>query len=204
MFSVSILVVILVTFIGGPALSRLAGRSTIVFGSYMGKPIEFIPGNFLSRQKDLLAEQLRQQDSDQNIEIQAYRVWRGAFDQTVLHTAFLYEAEKNKSWVSEDRLDKTLITAGPYTVDGVFSEERYRNTSNADRSSNRKFFREQILHEQYLQDIIASQQLSNREADFVAKITENQRSFYFVRYQYSDYPQEQVAAFAGENREIFS
>ncbi len=203
-FSVSILVVILVTFIGGPALSRLAGRSAIVFGSYMGKPIEFIPGNFLSRQKDLLAEQLRQQDSDQNIEIQAYRVWRGAFDQTVLHTAFLYEAEKSKSWVSEDRLDKTLITAGPYTVDGVFSEERYRNTSNADRSSNRKFFREQILHEQYLQDIIASQQLSNREADFVAKITENQRSFYFVRYQYSDYPQEQVAAFAGENRDLFS
>ncbi|MQY77211.1 MAG: hypothetical protein GH155_06225, partial [Spirochaeta sp.] len=132
-FSVIILIVILVTFVGGPALSRYASRGSIVFGSYMGKPIEFVPGNFLSRQKDLLAEQLRQQESDQNIEIQAYRVWRGAFDQTILHTAFLYEAEKSKSWVSQDRLDKTLITAGPYTVDGVFSEERYQNTPNTER-----------------------------------------------------------------------
>ena len=203
-FSVIILVIILVTFIGGPALSRAAGRGTTVFGSYMGKPIEFVPGNFLSRQRDLLAEQLRQQEGDQNIEIQTYRVWRGAFDQTILHTAFLYETEKSKIWVTEDRLDKTLMTAGPYTVDGVFSEERWRNTPKGDRSSNRKFFREQILHEQYLQDIFASQQLSNREADFVAKITENQRSFYFVRYQFSDYPQEEVAAFAGENRDLFS
>jgi len=202
-FSVIILVIIVVTFIGGPALSRYAGRSSIVFGSYMGKPIEFVPGNFLSRQKDLLAEQLRQQESDQNIEIQAYRVWRGAFDQTVLHTAFLYEAEKSGSWISEDRLDKTLITAGPYTVDGVFSEERYQNTPNAERYANRNFFREQILHEQYLQDIFASQQLSNREADFVAKMTDNRRSFYFVRYQFSDYPQEEVTAFAGENRDLF-
>lgn len=203
-FSVIILVIILVTFVGGPALSRSSGGGGIVFGSYMGKPIEFVPGNFLSRQKDLLAEQLRQQDSDQNIEIQAYRVWRGAFDQTILHTAFLYETEKSKSWVSEDRLDKMLITAGPYTIDGVFSEERYQNTSNADRSANRNFFREQILHEQYLQDIFAAQQLSNPEADFVAGMTENQRSFYFVRYQFSDYPQGEVAAFAGENRELFS
>jgi len=203
-FSVIILVVILVTFVGGPALSRYAGRGNIVFGIYMDKPIEFVPGNFLSRQKDLLAEQLRQQDSDQNIEIQAYRVWRGAFDQTVLHTAFLFETEKSNSWVSEDRLDKTLITAGPYTVDGVFSEERYQNTSNAERYANRNFFREQILHEQYLQDIFAGQQLSNREADFVAGMSENQRSFYFVRYQFSDYPHEEVAAFAGENRDLFS
>ena len=202
-FSVIILVIILVTFVGGPALSRYAGRSTIVFGSYMGKPIEFVPGNFLSRQKDLLADQLREQEGDENIEIQAYRVWRGAFDQTVLHTAFLYETEKSMNWVSEDRLDATLITAGPYTVNGVFSEDRYNSTSNAERSANRKFFREQIFHEQYLQDIFASQQLSNREADFVAKITETQRSFYFVRYQFSDYPHEVVAAYAGENRDLF-
>jgi peptidyl-prolyl cis-trans isomerase D len=205
-FSVVILLVIVVTFIGGPGVSRAArGGRRIVFGAYKGKPIEYYPGNYLSERKDLIADQLRKgsTDNQKDLESQAYQVWRTAFDQTVLHTAVLLETERAGMWISEDRVDQALIKSGPYLVDGVFSEERYRATSTADRYATRKLFREQLLHEQYLRDVFLTPMVSEQEKSFFGSMVQQQRRFNFVSFSFASYPQERVRSFAEQNRDRF-
>ena len=148
-FSVVLLIVIVVTFIGGPAISRAGGGGRIIFGYYKDKPIEFFPDNYFSQRKDAIADQLRQNDEQTDLAVQAYQVWRTAFDQTVLHTAILSEAESSGLWISEDRVNEALIRQGPYTVDGQFSVERYNATPSAQRLSYHKLYREQLIHEQF-------------------------------------------------------
>jgi len=202
-FSVVILVVIVVTFVGAPLISRTGQRGSVSFGSYKGQPIEYYPGNYFSRQKDIIAEQVRQEGETDNLETQAYKVWRNAFDQTVFHTALLLEAEQDKLWVTEDRIDKALIASGPYLVDGEFDEEKYRNTSKAERFSTRKLFKEQIIHEQYIRDVLGSQKLSPKEAQFFRQMAEAQRSFSFIHYSFSEFPQKEILDYGTENKKRF-
>ncbi len=203
-FSVALLVVIVVTFLGSPIASRLAGESQIVFGTYEGEDIAYAAGNYLARQKDIIAQQVREQSGeDTSIEAQAYTVWRRAFEETVRHTAILLATERSGVWISENKLDDTIIQFGPYMEDGEFSEERYRNTSNLERVATRKYFREQILHGQYLQDQIASQRQSQSETDFVESMMSPERSFHFASLSFSDFPQEEVLEFANTNTELF-
>ncbi len=201
--SVLVLLVIVVTFIGGPAIARSGPGGRIVFGSYKGKPIEYFPGNYFSQQKDLAAEQLRQGGENQNVEVQAYKVWRTAFDQTILHTAILLEAERSGLWVSSERVDQALLSSGPYVVNGQFSEARYKATSPSERMTTRQLVRGEIIQEQYLRDSFLHQQASPQEGEFFKKMFAQQRKFSFVRFSFSDYPQSEVAAYARDNRDKF-
>jgi len=203
-FSVVILVVIVVTFIGGPALSRTGGRGRIIFGYYKNNPIEFFPGNFFSQRKDMIADQLRQgSEEGEDLEVQAYQVWRTAFDQTVLHTAILLEAEDSEMWISEDGVDEILINSGPYRVDGVFSEERYNKTASTEKMTYRKLYREQLIHEQYIEDIIQSQKTSEKEKLFFSDMVDEQRRFSFVTFSFEGYPEEEIKGFADNNKQRF-
>jgi peptidyl-prolyl cis-trans isomerase D len=207
-FSVAILVVIVVTFIGLPAArGRTGGGRRIVFGYYRGKPIEYFPGNFFAERVDVLASQLRDQTqgekSQSDLEMEGYRVWRTAFEQTALHTAILYEADKGGLWVSDDKVDQTLITTGPYVVNGQFSEERYRGTSNTERYTIRRLFREQLIHQQYVEDFLQDPAKSPKAEEFFKSMVDEQRRFTFVSFPFADYPDSQVRQFGQENRQLF-
>ncbi len=202
-FSVIILIIIVVTFVGGPLISRSAGSGSISFGTYKGKSIDYYPGNYFSQQKDIYAERLRQSGGNDNLETQAYKVWRNAFDQTVFHTAVLLEAEKSNIWVSENLIDKAVISSGQYMVDGEFNEEKYRNTPNSERFATRKLFKEQIIHERYLADVLGAQKSSRKEMNFIKEMADVQRSFSFVHFLFSDLPEEKVLSYAEENRNRF-
>ena len=113
-FSFIILIIIVVSFVGGPLLSGIGRRSTIVFGSWGGEEIEFVSGNYLSRQRDILYDQVLENRSNESYEWQAYSVWKGAFDRTVLHTAILVTADRSNLHISDIRVDATLLSSGPY------------------------------------------------------------------------------------------
>jgi parvulin-like peptidyl-prolyl isomerase len=207
-FSVVILVIIVVTFIGVPVVNDMAGQGArIVFGTYDGVPIEYTQGGYFARQRDALAEQLRQQQQQpgqaDNLELQAYQVWRSAFDQTVVHTAILQEARRSGLWVTDDRVDRTLIDTGPYVVNGQFSEELYSNTPNAERYAIRKMYREQIFQEQYVRDVLAGELQNDKEAEFFARMGETERSFQFVSYPFDGYPLSEVVSYGEQNRDKF-
>lgn len=202
-FSVAILVIVIITFIGGPLLGRLGEGGAIVFGRYGKKDIEFVPGNYLSRQRDYLYDQLGTSASSESYEWQAYRVWKGAYDNTVLHTAILLDGGSAGLHVSDNRIDEMLLTSGPYMVDGAFNEERYKNTPSSERFRYRGLYREELLHQQYLQDIFRNGVTSSKEAVFLKGMASEERSFEYVLFSYSDFPDEQVAEYGEEYRHLF-
>jgi parvulin-like peptidyl-prolyl isomerase len=203
--SVAILVVIVVTFIGTPAArgGRGAGHK-IEFGTYKGKPVEYYSSNYFAERVAAVNDQLRGSNQDpENLEAVAYQVWRTAFDQTVMHMAFLAEAQSAGAWVSEDKVDEVLIQSGPWSQGGVFNEERYRATSNADKYSYRKLFREQLLDEQIQRDLLADQNYSQKEIDFFQSMISTQRKFSFVSFPFRDFPDAEVRAYGEKNLERF-
>ena len=203
--SVAILVVIVVTFIGTPAArGGRGGGQRIEFGSYKGKPVEYYSSNFFAERVAAVNEQLRGSNQQpEDLEAVAYQVWRTAFDQTVVHMAFLAEAAGAGAWVSDDRLDEVLIQSGPWSQGGVFNEERYRATSNADKYAYRKLFREQLLDEQVQRDLLGDIQYSQKEVDFFKSMVSAQRKFSFVSFAFRDFPDAEVKAYGEKNPDRF-
>ena len=204
--SVAILVVIVVTFIGTPAARGSLGGAghKIEFGTYKGKPVEYYSSNFFAERVGTVNEQLRgSNQSQENLEAVAYQVWRTAFDQTVVHMAFLAEAQSAGAWISEDRVDEALIQSGPWSQGGVFNEERYRATSNADKYAYRKLFREQLLDEQVQRDLLVDIHYSQKEVQFLEALTSSQRKFSFVSFAFRDFPDTEVKGYGEKNLERF-
>jgi parvulin-like peptidyl-prolyl isomerase len=204
--SVVILVVIVVTFIGTPTVrGRLRGAGNkIEFGTFKGKPVEYYASNYFAERVSAVNEQLRGSNQNpEDLESVAYQVWRTAFDQTVVHMAFLAEAESARAWISEDRVDEVLIQSGPWSQGGVFDEERYRATSNADKYAYRKLFREQLLDEQVQRDLLADERYSQKEVDLFKSMISSQRKFSFVSFAFRDFPDAEVRAYGEKNADRF-
>ena len=204
LFTFVILIIIAVTFVGGPLLSGVGSNSKVIFGTWGGEEIEFVPGNYLSRQRDILYDQLLESRSNESYEWQAYSVWKGAYDRTVLHTAVMVTAERSGLHVSENRVDTTLLTSGPYMEDGEFSEAVYRDTSNAEKFRYRTLVRDDMVHQQYLIDLNHESMISTKAAEFLQNMAAEERSFRLVSYSYEDYPESELVAFAQDNNTLFS
>lgn len=203
-FSVILLVVIAVTFIGGPVVDDAVsgGVSSISFGSYGNDEIEFAPGNYFSQQRELLGQQVRETDTA-NWKWEMYRVWRGAFERTVVHVGMLAEVEANNTYITNDRLNTLIIENGPYQEDGEFSVEIYENTPANQRESIRRDFKENILKEYYLSDYLYGNKTAPAEHDYTFGICGNERSVQIVLFPFDRLAQEDVNKYAKENGELF-
>ena len=118
-FSAIILVVIVVTFIGAPVVTKVTEGNTANFGNYDGVPIDFVQGNTFSQQVEQLNrfyEQFNQGNS--NVELLRQMVWRQAFEQTALQIGLKHEAELAGIVVTDSAVDKALVTYDAYLKDG--------------------------------------------------------------------------------------
>lgn len=201
-FSFIILVIIVVTFLGSPIAGKMSDSTRIVFGKYDKKNIEFFPGNYLSEQKDILARNLDKNSTD-DIQYQAYQVWRGAFERTVIHTAILDMAEKSDLNVSDSKIDEMLVTQGPYTVNGEFSLERYNNTSRAERNRHRVSMKQALIKEKYLEDFFYGIKTSSKENRFISEMGKKERAVEIAYTSFSNFPDSQIIEFAKSNPTLF-
>ena len=202
-FTIGILILVVVTFVGLPVASKIGRSGRLVFGSYEGKDIVYTPGNYFAKQRVQIGEQIRQGGESDSIQVQTYKVWRGAFDRTVLHTAILIETAKSGIWVSEDRVDKAIIKSGPYTINGKFSEEKYKDTPNSEKFETRKYFREQLLQDQYMTDFLGFLHSGKPEKTFFKSMANPERSFNFVTFPFTQYPDNEVESYGEKNNSLF-
>jgi hypothetical protein len=203
-FSAIILVVIVVTFIGAPVVSKVSEQSAVNFGSYDGIPIEFIQGNLFSQQVEQLNrfyEQFNQGTS--NVEFQRQLVWRQAFEQTATQIGLKREAERAGIVITDGQIDKALVNHSAYQKDGKFSEELYRQTASADRFKYRQETKTSLLVQQYANDRSQGALVSKATEDFVAGMAYPQRKFSFVTFTDADYPLNLVSDYAGKNKALF-
>lgn len=206
LFSVIILVIVIVAFVGAPLVTQTArgGSQRIVFGNYRGEEIAFAPGNYFARQYQQVAQQAQeQQDQDTDPQTQMREIWRQAFNQTLFHTAIMYEAEQSDIVVSESRVDREIAQQPQFQEGGRFSAERYRNTSGEERFNLREFLREQLIQQRYVEDKLQNLKTGEPETDFIKAMGDPERRFRFVAFSYDEFPREAAVSFARENEELF-
>jgi peptidyl-prolyl cis-trans isomerase D len=203
--SVVLLVVIVVTFIGVPVVSKSAGSfGRLVFGRYNGEDIAYLPGSFFARQRETFASQVNVSGEEGDVMQQVYSVWRGAYESTVFHTAALQIAGESGLYVTEDRVDAALTEYPGYLENGRFSEIRYKATPNSEKYIIRKLTRESIVQQQFLEDIILGQKTSDAETKFITSMLGPERKIRFAAYGPEQFPEAQVIAFADANKDLFS
>src|SRR6056297_389918 len=202
--SVVVLIIVVVAFVVAPAFGGMGGRERLIFGYYDGEPIEYEPDSYFARQRDAYAERIEQQ-SDQNsdnFQWQALQVWKGAFDTTVVHTAILQQSEKSGLVISEKKRDRNIAQYGPYRENGKFSAELYRNASNAEKIATRELFNENLIHDQWTQDV-SNIPSPKAEKEFMLGMTSRERRFRYVDFSLNNYPDQRVIEFAEENSQLF-
>jgi peptidyl-prolyl cis-trans isomerase D len=202
--SVLVLGVIAVSFLAGPMIGSFRSSNRLIFGYYNDEAIEFKPDSYFSRQRDLYAEQLQQMqgDNNDNLQWQALQVWKGAYEQTLIHTAILQQAERSGLHISEKEVDRALAKYGPYMENGEFSPEKYRNTSNAQKYSTRQLFKENLIHDRWMQDYTGIPG-SDAEKSFFKKMASPERKIRYISYHINDYPAEEVRSYGESNPTLF-
>ncbi len=208
-FSIIVLVVIVVTFVlagpGGP-MGRGGGvgpGGSIVFGTYEGHDVAFYPGGYFAQQRDRLAAQVRQ-TTGQNPEGMAQAVWYQAFQQTALHVALLVMGEKAGLQVSENAVDKALISFPGYLDEnGKFSEEKYNKASGQEKAATRRLYRDNLITSQIASDVLTGVKTGSAESSFIAAMVKPERSFDFVSFPFSGFPPQEVRKFGEANQSKF-
>lgn len=198
--SVIILVIVVVTFIGGPAVgSAVGGSNRVVFGEYDGTDIEFVPGNYFARQYEILAEQARDSADAESFELQLRSIWRQAFNRTVFHTAVMAEAARTGMTVSEARIDREVAQSPRFQENGRFSPEAYQRASSTEKFQLRNYLRQTIIYDQFVTDKISNLRHSEAELEFFKDMNSPERQFRLATFAFSDYPEEEVVAYGREN-----
>jgi parvulin-like peptidyl-prolyl isomerase len=202
-FSVIILVIVVVTFVGAPVISGTAGQSAATFGRYGNREIAHAPGNYFARQYEALAAQYDRGDRPDNLEAELRLLWRQAFNRTMLHAAIMREAQASGLSVSESAVDEMLAQDPRFQVDGVFSPERYRQTPSQERFSLRNYYRETLIHQKYLDDMLTAGRYSQQDIEFLKAMGSPERQFRGAALSFEDYPDAEVVVYGEENRDIF-
>jgi peptidyl-prolyl cis-trans isomerase D len=206
-FSIVVLVVIIVTFVlagpGGPLSRGATGAGgNITFGSYQGHDITYSQGSYFAQDMNRLASQLRGQSSQNDPTQQA--IWYQAFIDTAEHVAILVQAEDSGVMVSEDAVDKALLTNPAYLDEtGKFSETRYLAASALDKASTRKLTREDLLTNTYVNDIMSGVKNGAKETAFVTEMARPERSFSLVSWPFASFPDTEVRTYGEANKSRF-
>jgi peptidyl-prolyl cis-trans isomerase D len=203
-FSIILLIVVVVTFVGSPVAGTLSGGGSIIFGSYEGRDIAYFPGSYFAQQRDQIAAQVRETaDPNQDLAALTQSVWYQAYRQTTIHVAVLIQAEKAGLHISEDAVDKALVAYPAYQEGGKFSEDRYKKTQNSEKAAIRKLVREEAMSSQYFQDMFIGLNGGAKEKEFVSAMAKPERSLTFVSFPYSGYPTEEIRKFGEANAALF-
>ncbi len=188
-------------FVSGMGKGGSSGR--YVFGSYAGQTIDFKQDNYLHQMVKYFGAQQQQSGSDSdNAYFQAYQVWRQAFERTVIRIGLLDLAQKAGLTISDSRLTKEEMKLDQYQEDGKFSLKLYKAESDASRAMTRANLKENLLIQDYLNDF-QSLSTSPAETQYMKAINAPLRSFNYVRFPFSAFPDDKIRAFGTENAQTF-
>jgi|GEM_PF-2756197 len=192
-FSVAILLLIAITFLGGPVITSFIGQTAprIVVGRYDGEPIEFASGTYFERQFRTLAQQQPESQAP-NPELHRYQLLEQAFNQAVFHKAVQQVAQPSGMSVSSERIDQELAQYPAFLENGRFSAERYRSMPSAERQALRDFLRAGLVQQKYLQDTVQSTRFSENERDMLKHLGRTERRFAFAEFRFDEISDAQL------------
>ncbi|MFA5468061.1 MAG: SurA N-terminal domain-containing protein [Sphaerochaetaceae bacterium] len=196
-----ILVLVAIALIAGvaiPAIGPRGGGDSLKFGSWDGTPITFANGNYFHRQYQRYAQQSK--GSSQAV---AYQVWMNAYQGTVFHIAIDKMAHKAGLKVTDKAINEAIIDSGLYQKDGKFDRESYEQASNESKNLVHQQISESLPAQMIFNDI-ASLLTSPQELAFITAIGDKARSFEYVVFDASLYPDDLTQQYAMANSVLFT
>lgn len=195
-----ILALLAIVLIAGvfPTFGMQGGSQSLVFGTYDGIPIEFANGNYFYRQYQNQARQITDR-SDYGM----FQIWRGAYESTVFHTAVTRMAEKAGIRVTDETLSKAIRESGIYDKDGTFDVATYEQASAESKTQVRIQYEETLPVRMVLEDI-ATVLTHPAEIDYIIRMSDSARTFEYVVFDASRYPDELARQYAQNNLSRFT
>jgi len=203
--SVVILVLVIVTFLGGDLLSGGLGRDTpdFTFGEYDKIPIAWVPGNIFSDYHERISRNYQAQGIDPNDFRASAQIWRSAFEQMVVHTAVLQLVKKSNYAVPEKSVDRAVAQQPQFQDNGRFSPSLYNRMSEKARLALWQQTRDELAKMMFFDDFFAIS-VPKGEADFISRMASPLRSFEMVSFSVDEFPESEYLNFARENAELFN
>lgn len=203
--TVIILVIVIVAFVFVPALVPEAGGGggDLNFGAYNKIPVSYVAGNYFARIQGMYAQFLQSQITDSNYYSVLHQIWRGAFEETVVHTGMLDAVQRAGYTPSNDLIDReTALRPEFQGENGRFSPVRYQQYDSSARLAIWREVRDTIIEQQYRSDI-GGLLVSSKEGDFIAGMASPERTFELAAFSRSLYPDSEVQAYASASPDTF-
>ena len=201
--TIIILVIVVIAFVFVPILAPSGTfRGELVFGYYNRVPIQFVPGNIFHEQYQRLVQFHQPQPDSPNYIMDMARIWRQAFDITVVRTGILDEMKLAGYVAPEAVVDREVAQLPVFQEHGRFSSARYREMDNNARMSLWRNVQDDLAFSMYIFD-----QMSLRSppalATFVANMASPKRSFDAAVFPFTSFADSQVISFMNEHPETF-
>lgn len=199
-FSVIVLAIIVVSFVGGPIVGQIAGPSaSIEFGRYRGRPIELAQGTYFQNQLTQLQEQFGRPGNVSEM----FQIYRMGFERALLHTAIMMEAEDSGMTVSSSRVTERIVELPRFRDGTGVNRQALSDLTAEERMNLRQTMRENLVHDKYIQDILTGFDYSDAEISFFANQGSIERRFRIARFALDAVPDEEIAGFGTQNAELF-
>jgi len=205
--AVFILILSVITFVFIPT-SRASGKNgTPVFGKWNGKPIEYAQGSYFNRQVQAISNQMQSQGQEVN-QYSYYQIMQTAFNSSVIRLAVLDELNKVGFKIPQSSVNKNLVK---YYLDsnGKYSAKQYQSTPESDRNTYRMTMTEELTAERYTDDFFGRQsgiyglKTSSKETDLIKTMSSPERSFNYVSFATTKYPESETIAYGKANPALF-
>jgi peptidyl-prolyl cis-trans isomerase D len=204
--TIVVLVIVIIAFVFipmGTGSSSLSGGRSLSFGQYAGKTIDYGQGSYMAQQVQSIDSSMRQQGLNQdNYQLYAYQVYRGAFERTAIHLAVLDAAKQAGSRVTESWIDEQITKLPQFQENGAFSAELWQKAGLTKQLSVRNDLRDGTLYQNYFSDA-SGLKASSKEMDFIKDMAKDQRSIQYAAYPLSAYPDSEVAAWGKAHAGLF-
>jgi peptidyl-prolyl cis-trans isomerase D len=204
--TIVVLVIVVIAFVflpmGSGSSSISSGRS-VSFGQYAGKSIDYGQGTYMAGQVQNLDEYMRQQGLTQdNYQLYAYQVYRGAFERAAIRMAVLDAVKTSGVRVTEPWLDVQITKLAQFQENGAFSAQLYQKAGFSKQMSIRNDLRDGTMYQTYYNDIMGLKS-SSKERQFIKEMAKDQRTVQYAAYPLSAYPDSEVAAWGKANAALF-
>lgn len=201
--TILVLVIVIVAFVFVPAIVPSGGPSVdLSFGSYNKIPLSYVPGNYFSQIREMIARYRQSSMGDANYQLVNYQIWREAFEETVIHTGMLDEMNQAGYQVPAATVDREMAQLPQFQENGRFSTAKYRALDNASRLSLWRQVQESIAKDYYRSDI-EELQVSSQESAFIKDMASPKRSFSMAVLPLRAYPDGELIAYAADNSSLF-
>ncbi len=206
--AVFILVLSVIAFVFIPAFGGNASNKILTFGTWNGKPIQYLQDSFFLRQVEAISEEMKSRGQEIN-QFSSYQIMQSAFTASVLRLAMLDELKKADYSVPDTILNKYLVK---YYLDqnGKYSAKQYENTPELTRAARRATLTEELTAQRYVDDIFGTSdgffglKTSSRETDLIKSMTGPERSFAYASFDTASFPDSEVASFGSANAALFA